>query len=261
LNNKKLYFASDFHLGIPDYESSLAREKLLVNWLEEISRDAAAIFLMGDIFDFWYEYKQVVPKGYVRLLGALAKITDAGIPVHIFKGNHDLWAFDYLEKEVGVILHRKSDIFEFEGKSFFLAHGDGLGPGDAGYKMLKKIFENRINQFLFRWLHPDLGISLGLFFSRRSRLAKYIKGKKRKEKIPVREEMLYLYAEKKLEKYNGIDYFIFGHNHRVVQENINGHTQIVILGDWLSLFSYAVFSEGKLTVRRYKKDETEKETE
>jgi UDP-2,3-diacylglucosamine hydrolase len=257
LNKEKLYFASDFHLGIPDYESSLAREKLLVNWLEEISGDATAIFLMGDIFDFWFEYKQVVPKGYVRLLGALAKITDAGIPVHIFKGNHDLWAFDYLENEVGVILHRKFEIFEFDGKRFFLAHGDGLGPGDYGYKFLKSIFENKVNQFLFRWLHPDVGISMGLFFSRRSRLAKYIKGKKINGKIPVNKEMLYLYAEKMLERYNEIDYFVFGHNHRIVHENINEHTQIVILGDWLSLFSYAVFSDGKLTVRRYMKDETD----
>ncbi len=253
MNKEKIYFASDFHLGIPDYQSSLEREKLLVSWLEDVAADATGIFLMGDIFDFWYEYKNVIPKGYVRLLGALAKITDSGIPVHIFRGNHDIWAFDYLEKEVGVKLHRKFEIFRFDGKNFFLAHGDGLGPGDLGYKFLKKVFENRVNQFLFKWLHPDIGISLGLYFSRRSRLAKYIKGNNANGKIPVRQEMLYLYAEKMLQQYNDIDYFVFGHNHRIIHENINDKTEIVVLGDWLSLFSYAVFSDGKLTVKRYTK--------
>ena len=251
MKNNKIYFASDFHLGIPDYESSLAREKMLVNWLEEVSKDAAAIFLMGDIFDFWYEYKNVVPKGYVRILGALAKITDSGIPVHIFKGNHDLWAFDYLEKEVGIKLHRKFEIFQFDGKKFFLVHGDGLGPGDFSYKFLKRIFECKINQFLFKLLHPDLGISLGLFFSRRSRLANNIKNKNKTANYDLKKEMLYLYTMKMTKRYNDIDYFVFGHRHIVLHENITEKTQLVILGDWLSLFTYAVFSDGELSIKHY----------
>ncbi len=251
MDRKKLYFASDFHLGIPDHDSSLERERKLVSWLEEIKKDAAVIFLLGDIFDFWFEYKKAVPKGYVRLLGALAEITDSGIPVHVFKGNHDIWAFDYLEKEVGVTLHRKADIFEFEGKKFFLAHGDGLGPGDNGYKILKKIFENKINQFLFRWLHPDLGIALGLYFSGRSRLAKYIKGKETKQKAELEDEMLYHYARKKREQYPDVDYFVFGHRHIVRNEKIGKKASLIILGDWISEFSYAVFEKGEMIIKRY----------
>ena len=171
MNPPKLYFASDFHLGIPNHESSLIREKKLVKWLDVVSKDATEIFLMGDVLDFWFEYKHVVPKGYVRLLGKIAEITDSGIPVHLFRGNHDIWAFDYLEKELGVRLYRKPLVREFDGKKIYLAHGDGLGPGDYGYKFLKKVFEFKPNQFLFRWLHPDIGASMGLFWSQRSKLA------------------------------------------------------------------------------------------
>ncbi len=251
MDRKKLYFASDFHLGIPDHDSSLERERKLVRWLEEIREDAAVIFLMGDIFDFWFEYKKAVPKGYVRLLGTLAEITDSGIPVHIFKGNHDIWAFDYLEKEVGAIIHRKAEIFEYDGKKFFLAHGDGLGPGDNGYKFLKKVFENKINQFLFRWLHPDLGISLGLYFSRRSRLANYIKGKEIDASPPFNEEMLYHYAQRKLEKYPDVDFFIFGHRHIRRNEKIGDKASLIILGDWISKFSYAVYENGNIVLKQF----------
>ena len=251
MSNKKLYFASDFHLGIPDHASSMAREKRLVQWLETIRNDAAAIFLMGDLFDFWFEYKTSVPKGYVRLLGTLAKITDAGIPVHLFKGNHDIWAFDYLTKEVGITLHRQGEIFEFSGKKFFLAHGDGLGPGDKGYKFLKKVFENKVNQFLFRWLHPDLGINMGLWFSQRSRLANYIKGKEIEQQPPTEEEMLFHYAKKKIALHPDIDYFVFGHRHIVTKKKIAAHTTLIILGDWLSKFSYAVFENEKMVMKRF----------
>jgi len=126
---------------------------------------------MGDVFDFWFEYKTVVPKGYIRLLGKLAELIDNGIPVHVFKGNHDVWAFDYLTKEAGIILHRDPVERVFGNKTFYLAHGDGLGPGDTGYKFLKKVFELKFNQFLFRWLHPDIGTKMGLYFSRKSRIA------------------------------------------------------------------------------------------
>ncbi len=229
------------------------REKLLVQWLEEISRDATAIFLMGDIFDFWFEYKKVIPKGYVRILGTLAKINDAGIKIHLFKGNHDIWAFDYLEKEVGIKLHRSCEIIECDNTKFFLAHGDGLGPGDKGYKFLKKIFENRINQFLFQWLHPDLGLSLGLYFSHRSRLSNYIKGKEMPATYSLNDEMLFHYARKKANMFPDVSYFIFGHRHIILQEQITEKAQLVILGDWLSKFSYAVFENGKLELKRYEK--------
>ena len=164
--SNKIYFASDFHLGIPDHDSSMKREVKLVRWLDEIRKDASEIYLMGDIFDFWFEYKTAIPKGYARLLGKLAEITDAGIPVHLFRGNHDMWAFHYLQEELHIQLHRAPELKQFGSKQFYLAHGDGLGPGDHGYKFLKKVFACRFNQWLFRWLHPDLGIRMALFWSR-----------------------------------------------------------------------------------------------
>lgn len=131
---KKVYFLSDFHLGAPDQVQSLAREKKIVAFLEEVRHDAATIFIVGDMFDFWYEYRKVVPKGYVRLLGKLAEITDSGIPIHFFVGNHDMWMTDYFQKELNIPVYFKPVPFEFSGKKFLVGHGDGLGPGDHGYK-------------------------------------------------------------------------------------------------------------------------------
>ncbi len=252
MTTNKIYFASDFHFGIPDHDTSLVREKRFIDWLETVSADASAIFIMGDIFDFWFEYKTVVPKGYVRLLGTLAKITDSGIPVHVFKGNHDIWAFDYLKKEIGIHLHRKAEIFEFDGKKFYLAHGDGLGPGDKGYKFLKYVFEAKINQFLFRWLHPDIGIHMGLFFSKRSRMANDLKNKGTTDKHDVNGEMLYQYAMKKAKDFPNVDFFIFGHRHIVLHEKITGKAQLIILGDWISIFSYAIFENGQMKTKYWK---------
>jgi UDP-2,3-diacylglucosamine hydrolase len=252
LKKTKIYFASDFHLGIPDGESSLKREKLLVNWLDKASADATAIFLMGDVFDFWFEYKYVVPKGYVRLLGKIAEITDGGIPVHLFRGNHDVWAFDYLKKELGVQLHRESLVYEFDGKKLFLAHGDGLGPGDKGYKFLKKVFEFKPNQFLFRWLHPDLGARMGLYFSRQSRLANVLKEGKKETSISPENEMLFQYAKRKAKELPEVDYFIFGHRHIPMQEKVSEKAELIILGDWINHFSYGIFEDGKMRLASIK---------
>ena len=248
----KLYFASDFHLGIPDYASSLIREKKIVAWLEMVSKDASEIFLMGDIFDFWFEYKTVIPKGYVRLLGKIAELTDQGIPIHLFRGNHDVWAFDYLEKEAGVHLHRKPVVKEFEGKKLFLAHGDGLGPGDGGYKFLKKVFEFKPNQFLFKWLHPDIGARMGLYFSKKSRLANLSKEGIKETKIEPQDEMLYEYAKRKIIEYPDLDYLVFGHRHIPMQLKVNEKAEMLILGDWISHFSYGVFENGKMSIRFFK---------
>jgi len=225
---------------------------MLVHWLEEVSYDASAIFLMGDVFDFWFEYKYVIPKGYVRLLGKIAEITDKGIPVHLFRGNHDVWAFDYLNKELGVQLHRESLVYEFDGKKLFLAHGDGLGPGDNAYKFLKKVFEFKPNQFLFRWLHPDLGARMGLYFSRQSRLANILKEGKKETSTAVENEMLFQYAKRKAEELPDVDYFIFGHRHIPMQEKISSKAEIVILGDWINHFSYGVFEDGKMRLAYFK---------
>lgn len=251
---KNIYFASDFHLGIPDHASSLKREKLLVQWLDEIKPSTAELFLMGDLFDFWFEYRTVVPKGYVRLLGKLAEFTDAGIPVHVFRGNHDIWAFDYLSKEAGVQLYREPLIRTFGQKKFFLAHGDGLGPGDTGYKILKKVFEVRFNQFLFKWLHPDIGTRLGLYFSKKSRIANTARDVNNKEKMVVEDEMLYHYCRKKHLTKADINYFIFGHRHVPVIHPLSNTSHMVILGDWVTNFSYAVFDGEKLELKFFDKN-------
>ena len=248
---KKIYFASDFHLGIPDYESSLHREKLLVKWLEEIHENASAIYLMGDVFDFWFEYQTVVPKGYVRLLGKILQLTDAGIPVHLFTGNHDIWAFEYLNKEIGVQLHTKPEITELMGKTFYLAHGDGLGPGDNGYKFLKKVFSNRFNQFLFRWLHPDIGAKMGLYFSHKSRLANVIKEGKKENLNRIEDEMLYKYAASQLNSGLHADFFIFGHRHRPVDKELENGSRLIILGDWITNYTFAVFDGNELILKYF----------
>ncbi len=247
----KLYFASDFHLGIPCHASSLLREKLLVRWLDEIRHDAEAIYLMGDVFDFWFEYKTVVPKGFSRLLGKLSEITDSGVPVHLYRGNHDIWAFNYLNQECGVILHREADVIIFDDKSFYLVHGDGKGPGDRGYKFLKSVFECRFNQWLFNWLHPDFGTRMGLYFSRRSRYANVVKENKLKAPEPIEESMLYQYADNISRQYSEIDYFIFGHHHRPVVTTLANGKTFVLLGDWLVNFTYGVYSNGEFLLKKY----------
>jgi UDP-2,3-diacylglucosamine hydrolase len=248
---KNIYFASDFHFGIPDHARSLQREKLFIKWLDTVSEDAAHIFLMGDIFDFWFEYRTVVPKGFVRLLGKLAGITDAGIPVSLFRGNHDVWAFDYLEKEAGITLYRKPEIMEFSEKRFYLAHGDGLGPGDHGYKFLKKVFACRFNQWLFSWLHPDLGARMGLYFSKKSRLANLAKDGRKDAAGDIQEEMLYQYASDMAVRHPGIDYFIFGHRHLPTLTDLNENAKLLILGDWITNFTYAVFDGDELALKKF----------
>ncbi|MFA8299598.1 MAG: UDP-2,3-diacylglucosamine diphosphatase [Hyphomicrobiales bacterium] len=248
---KKVYFISDIHLGVPDHKRSLEREKKLVRWLDYIKKDALEVFLMGDVFDFWFEYKTVVPKGYIRFLGKLAELVDAGIPVHLFRGNHDIWAFDYFKKEIGVELHRKPIIKEFYGKKFYLAHGDGLGPGDTGYKIMKKIFELKFNQWLFKWLHPDIGTRMGLYFSERSRIANVAATGFFSNNVPLEKEMLYIYSNEVLKEEKDINYFIYGHRHIVVNHELKPNSSLIILGDWITHFSYGVFDGEKFEVLKF----------
>ena len=243
----KYYFVSDAHLGIPDYNSSLLREKKLVQWLDLVKNDAAGIFLMGDIFDFWFEYRDVVPKYFVRLLGKLAELTDAGIPVWFFKGNHDMWTFGYLERELNITLITNQLSIELNGKSFFLAHGDGLGPKDQGYKMIKSIFRNKVSCKLFSMLHPRIGFSMANYSSMSSRDAhsekdKYFGGEN--------EEALVLFSRKKLESCH-FDYFVFGHRHLAMQIKLNDNSNFINLGDWVRLFSYGVFDGEQFLLKEF----------
>lgn len=226
---------------------------MLTEWLDRVSHDAQEIFLMGDVFDFWFEYKTVVPKGYVRLLGKIAQIIEAGIPVHLFTGNHDIWAFDYLATELGVEIHREPMIRELLGRQFYLAHGDGLGPGDDGYKFLKKIFTSRFNQWCFRWLHPDIGAGIALYFSRKSRLSNALRENKADNVNRIEDEMLYIYSKALIDEGIKADYFVFGHRHLPVDIPLSGTSRLIILGDWLTNFTFAEFDGNELSLKHYQK--------
>ncbi len=243
----KTFFASDFHLGIPDYFASLEREKTIVRWLNNIAPEALHIYLVGDLFDFWFEYKHVVPKGYVRLLGKLAELKDSGIQLHIFTGNHDLWMFDYFEKELGISVYRTHVKAEINEKKFFIGHGDGIGPGDRGYKMMKKIFANKLNQRLFSLLHPDFAMRIANYWSAKSRYSndseQFLGGDK---------EWQIIYAKEILEKEH-FDYFIFGHRHIPIYFPLKDGSVFINLGDWVSQNSYAVFDGDKIELKYFEK--------
>ncbi len=247
MKKDKVYFASDFHLGIPNMEESHKREKLIVKWLTEIEKDAKAIYLLGDIFDFWFEYGKVVPKGFIRLLGKIANITDNGIPVNIFVGNHDLWMRDYLETEIGVSIHHGNKIIKEGNKKILVGHGDGLGDGDYLYKTLKKIFTSNICQWLFSRIHPNLALSLAHSWSKNSRnignSVKFISNKK---------EVLFGYC-KEQQKINPIDYYIFGHRHLPLELKIDEKATYINIGEWISQNTYGVLDKGELSLKIYKK--------
>lgn len=235
---KKIFFASDFHLGMPNEVISLEREKSIVDWLNYCAPQADAIYLVGDVFDFWFEYKKSVPKGFVRFLGALAQLTDQGIPVYLFPGNHDLWISDYLVKECGVVLISNEHEFEYRGKKFFVHHGDGLGPGDRSYKLLKKIFTARFARLLFQWIHPNWGIALAHALSKKSRLSQ---NPKEDHYLGNTKEHLAQFVSAHASSPNAADYYVFGHRHLVLDVSVN-QSRYINLGEWLHGSQYAVFN-------------------
>ncbi|MEZ7944699.1 MAG: UDP-2,3-diacylglucosamine diphosphatase [Flavobacteriaceae bacterium] len=235
--NKKIYFASDQHLGAPTPEASLPREKKFVAWLDTIKEDAGAVFLLGDLFDFWFEYKTVVPKGFVRVLGKLAELKDAGIDIYFFVGNHDLWMRDYFQKELNIPVFHEPQEFDINGKLFLIGHGDGLGPGDYGYKRMKKVFTFPFFKWLFRWLHPDIGVKLGHYFSVKNKL---ISGDEDAQFLGEENEWLALYCRKKLTEKH-YDFFIFGHRHLPLEIELNSSSTYINLGDWIQYFTYGEF--------------------
>ncbi len=247
---KKTYFASDFHLGIDVRFSSAERERQIVAWLDNIAPDAEAIYLVGDVFDFWFEYRHAVPKGYTRLLGKLAALTDSGIPVYFFIGNHDMWMFRYFEEELGIPTYRQPIVRELSGKTFFIGHGDGLGPGDYGYKFLKKVFNNRLCQRLFSGIHPDLGIALALYFSGRSRQG----NPEIPEFLGPDKEWLVQFCNETLDKQD-IDFFVFGHRHLPIDYVLkNGKSRYINLGEWMYSNSYAVFDGNDISIEFFHND-------
>jgi UDP-2,3-diacylglucosamine hydrolase len=241
---KKIYFASDFHLGVPVGKSSFEREKRIIDWLDHIRQDAFEIYLVGDIFDFWFEYKHAIPKGFVRIQGKIAELVDSGIPVYFFTGNHDMWMFDYFEKELGVKIYREPIHRTYNGKKFLIGHGDGLGPGDRGYKFIKKVFAAKWSQWMFARLHPNFGIALANYFSRKSRIAT---GDSDSKFLGEDNEWLVQYC-KEQEGINPQDYYIFGHRHLPMTIHINERAVYINLGEWIHYNTYAVFDgvEAKL---------------
>ena len=245
---KKIYFASDNHLGAPTPEESKPRELKFVKWLDAVKEDAAAIFLLGDLFDFWFEYKHVVPKGFVRVLGKLAEIRDAGTPVYFFVGNHDLWMKDYFEKELNIPVYHRPKEFTFNNKLFLIGHGDGLGPGDLGYKRMKKVFTNPAAKWFYRWLHPDLGVPLAQYFSVKN---KAISGEEDVQYLGEEREWLVQYCRRKLETKH-FDYFVFGHRHLPLKIELDERSSYVNLGDWINYYTYGVFDGEKLELKEDK---------
>ena len=248
MTNKKIYFASDQHLGAPTPELSKERELKFVKWLDTIKEDAEALFLLGDLFDFWFEYKTVVPKGFVRTLGKLAEIRDSGIPIYFFVGNHDLWMGDYFEKELNIPVYHKRKEFTLQGKSFLIGHGDGLGPGDIGYKRMKKVFTHPFSKWLYRWLHPDIGVALAQYLSVKNKL---ISGDEDVHFLGEDKEWLVQYCKRKLETKH-YDYFVFGHRHFPMEIKLKENATYINTGDWISYFTYGVLENGEMKLLEYK---------
>ena len=244
---KKIYFSSDNHLGAPTSKESRPREEKFVAWLNLVRKDAAAIFLLGDLFDFWFEYKHVVPKGFVRVLGKLAEISDSGIPIYFFVGNHDLWMNDYFEEELQIPVYREPKEFTFNDKLCLVGHGDGLGPGDVGYKRMKKVFTNPFSKWLYRWLHPDIGVPLAQYFSVKN---KAISGEEDMEFLGEDKEWLIQYSKRKLETKH-YDYFIFGHRHLPMEIQLEKDSVYMNLGDWINFYTYAEFDGELLHLKKF----------
>ncbi|MAP80584.1 MAG: UDP-2,3-diacylglucosamine hydrolase [Aequorivita sp.] len=244
---KKIYFSSDNHLGAPTRAESLPREKIFVKWLDSIKHDAEVIFLLGDLFDFWFEYRTVVPKGFVRTLGKLAELRDSGIQIHFFVGNHDLWMRDYFETELDIPVYHDPKEFIFNNKHFFIGHGDGKGPGDKGYKRMKKVFTNPFAQWLFRWLHPDIGVRLAQHLSVKNKL---ISGDEDKAFLGEDKEWLAQYAKRKLDSKH-FDYFVFGHRHLPMEIKVGENSTYYNLGDWINYFTYGMFDGEKFELKTF----------
>ena len=252
---KPIYFLSDAHLGSRAIKHGRTQERRLVRFLDSIKEKAGAVYLLGDMFDYWYEYKYVVPKGYTRLLGKLSELTDLGVEVHFFTGNHDIWAFDYLEKECGVILHFQPVTVELGDKIFFLAHGDGLGDPNPTFKLLRAIFHNRFCQILFSAIHPRWGMEFGLSWAKQSRLKH--EAEDPPQYLGENKEHLVLFAKDYLHTHPNVNYFLFGHRHIELDLMLSRTTRVLILGDWITHFTYAVFDGEQLWMENYIEGETE----
>ena len=252
---KPVYFLSDAHLGCLAIHHQRTQERRLVNFLDSIKDKASAIYLLGDIFDFWYEYKTVVPRGYTRLLGKISELTDSGVEVHFFVGNHDLWQNDYLEKECGVQLHHRECTMEINGKVFFLAHGDGLGTRDWKFRCLRAMFHSKICRTLFASIHPRWGMTFGREWARYSQLKHQREGEP--QYMGEDREELVVFACKYLSTHPEVNYFVFGHRHIEHDMNLEGAARLLIIGDWISRYTFVRFDGNELTMENFIEGQTE----
>lgn len=243
-----VFMASDLHLGAPDLASSQLREKRFTGWMDAIRPQASGLILLGDIFDFWFEYKHAIPKGFIRIQGKLAEWKDAGIPIYIFTGNHDLWMKDYFTRELGIPVINKPMELQIFSHRCLVGHGDGLGPGDHGFKAMKTLFQNPLAQWAFRWLHPDMGIPLANYFSGSSR-----KAHRAKDAVHYGEkEFLFQFAKTTAEQKPDIQYFIFGHRHRPEEIQITEQSKMINLGDWIQHNTYLEIQKDSLKLHVWK---------
>ncbi|GAA0890477.1 UDP-2,3-diacylglucosamine diphosphatase [Fulvivirga kasyanovii] len=249
LSGKKIYFASDFHLGVPTKSKSLEREKKIVRWLDQIKADAHSIYLLGDIFDFWFEYKHAIPKGFIRLQGKLAELTDAGIPVIFFTGNHDMWMFNYFTEELNIPIYRKPLQLVVGKHKLLIGHGDGLGPGDHTYKVLKKVFSSKLCQWLFARIHPNTGIGIANFWSRKSRIS----NSGEDDRFMGDKEFLWQYC-KEVEQKEHHDYYIFGHRHLPLDLEVGEHSRYFNLGEWVNFQTYGTYDGEKFEIHTFEED-------
>jgi len=247
LTGKKIFFASDFHLGVPTYVASLERERRIVKWLDSIKDEAHSIYLLGDIFDFWFEYKHAIPKGFIRLQGKLAELRDAGIPITFFTGNHDMWMFDYFKRELDIHIYRAPQLLQVGDQNLLIGHGDGLGPGDLTYKFLKRFFNSKLCQWLFARLHPNFGIGIASYWSRKSRISNL----KSEEKFEGEEgEFLWVYCTE-IEKKQHHDFYVFGHRHLPLDLKINERSRYINLGEWVHFNTYAIYDGRDIQLKTY----------
>lgn len=244
---KNIFFTSDHHFGAPTRAASKPREEKFVSWLDSIKKDAEVLFVLGDLFDFWFEYKHVIPKGFTRVLGKLAELSDSGIEIHFFVGNHDLWMNGYFEEEFNIKVYHKPQQFKLNDKTFFIGHGDGLGPHDKGYKRLKKVFKNSFFRRVYRWLHPDLGVRFAQYLSVKNKL---ISGDEDMRYTNDNDEWLVQYAHRKLQN-NHYDYFVFGHRHLPLDISLSPKSTYINLGDWITHYTYGVFNGEKLMLKTF----------
>jgi len=245
----KIIFASDFHLGIDSKNSSKERELLIVEWLMSIKDEVKHLFLVGDIFDYWFEYKTSIPSGFSDFLSAIKILRNEGVEITFFTGNHDMWMFRYFTEEYGIEVLKEPKVFHFDQAKFFVGHGDGLGPGDALYKVVKKVFANKVCQWLFSLIHPTIALGIMKKVSQRD-AEKYTKP----DQFDGENEWLIQFANSYQEQEKKVDFFIFGHRHLMYDYPLQNEGRVINLGDWITYLSYAEWDGSEMKLLQYKSE-------